>query len=152
MALDPCVRRVLCTLGAPVLISVRATVQPVVPLLEALRAQLQARLALLQIQVIPIQLARDTALLVLEQAQSVANLLPLGIIEDCADLGDVNAKLARGVEQATSAVEDLADDATRALTIETDLSAEIAELTNTINDINEFLEELNFCITQVQLS
>lgn len=147
MAFNPCVKAVLGTLSLPVLTTLRAVINAQVGVLTALQATLQARLAVLNVQVIPVRIARDAALNVLAEAQSVANLLPLDVIEGCADLGSLQASMSAGVEQATAGVRDLADDATRLLSLNVELTAQITELGTLISQLNDFDTTLQECIT-----
>ena len=147
MALDPCVGNILCTLSTPVLVSLRTLVTGQVAQIQALLAQLEARSITLGIQVIPIQVSRDLALAVLDQSQSIINLLPISLIQGCGDLGQVQQNLTDGVTQATSAVRDFADDATRVLSLKTEVDAQITQLNAQLTEFNEFLAEITNCIT-----
>ena len=143
MALHPCVKSVLRTLTGPALRSLRSLITANISTLQVLKAQLQTRLTKLQVQLVPIAAGRDAALAVLEQSRGVASILPLDVIRDCTDLGDLNAQMAEGIGQATAAVQDFADDATRLLTIKANLTAEIAKLDTLITRLNEWVAAID---------
>lgn len=148
MALDPCVKNIVCTLSVPVLTSLKALVEAQISITQSLLAQLQARSVTLGIQLVPIQVARDAAVAVLNESQSIANLLPLSLIEGCADLGSLQVNLTSAVQQATSAVADLADDATRTLSLQNELNLEIASLNTQLTDFNDFVTVIDECLAE----
>jgi len=148
MALDPCVKSVICTLSLPVLNATKALVEGTIVQLQALLNQLQARSITLGIQLVPVELARDAANAVLQEALSVSNLLPLGIIEGCADLGSIQQGLTAGVEQATAAVNDFADDATRLLSLQVELDLQIEQLNAEIQNAQDLVAVIDECIQE----
>jgi hypothetical protein len=150
MALDACVKSVLCTLSTPILSALRGTVQAQIAQVQSVLGILQARSLTLGIQLIPIELARDAANAVLQESQSIANLLPLSLIAGCGDLGRVRQNLNAAVEQATSGVNDLADDATRALSLKDETDAQIAELNAQLAEFNELVGTIDDCIAENQ--
>lgn len=150
MALDPCVRSILCTLSTPVLNSLRTLVTGQVTQITALLNVLQARSVTLGIQLIPVEIARDAAVAVLDESQSIINLLPVSLIEGCGDLGSLQQDLSDSVAQATAAVNDFADDATRLLSLQGEVSAEIAEVNARLARASEFLDLIDVCITEAQ--
>lgn len=148
MALNPCVKNVICTLSLPVLVSLKTIIVSSTAQLQSVLAVLQARSITLGLEVLPAELARDAALAVLQEAQSVANLLPLSLIEGCADLGTLQQDLSNGVAQATSAVESFANDATRTLSLKTEVDLGIDELSAAISRQNEFVTIIDECIDE----
>lgn len=148
MALNACVKSVLCTLSTPVLSALRGVVQAQIAQAQAVLGILQARSLTLGIQLVPIELARDAANAVLQESQSIANLLPLSLVEGCGDLGQVRQNLNAAVEQATASVNDFADDATRALSLKDETDARIAELNAQLAEFSELVDTITACISE----
>lgn len=148
MALDPCVKNVICTLSLPVLVGIRAVVVSSVAEMQSALNLLQAQSLTLGLETLPIALARNAATAVLQETQSIVNLLPLNLIEGCADLGTLQQDLSNGVSKATSAVDGWARDATRTLSLKAEVDLELDELAAAIGRQTEFLAALDECITE----
>ena len=113
-------------------------------------AQMQARSITLGIQLIPIQLARNAALLALGEAQSVVNFLPNSAIQGCQALGDLQRDLNDGFQRATADLEDLTRDATRMLSVKNELDADIEQLQAQLTQFSEYVDEITNCLAVVQ--
>lgn len=148
--LDPCISAVLCTLTAPVLISLRTIVDSNIVQIQALVASLQARSVLLGIQAVPIQVVRDQLVPLLQEVESTANILPITLLNQCPPLGQLQADWTDASRRATASVQDLADDLTRTVSLKTGLDAQLAELQATLAELQLLSAEISACITQVQ--
>lgn len=150
MDLSPCVSESLCTLSVPVLRSIDGVVQGTLAQLSALLAQLEARSASLSVTAAPLQVAASTANQVIGQTLSIANFLPLDVIETCADLGDIQQALAEDQRRATAAVNDLRDDLIRQTSLKTTLDQDIAKLRADIDRFTLFRDEIQKCIIELE--
>ena len=88
MALDACVRTILCGLGNPVLTAINGIVAAQIAQVDAEIVQVEASLALIGIAVAPIQALQGLAETVVGEARALANLIPLQLLTGCADLGN----------------------------------------------------------------
>ena len=141
---EECVYTILCGLSA----SVRNALQNVITSLTAsLNAQIVAyRSALLvyDVAVIPLELSRSILNGLLDIARSAATLVPLEIIEGCADLGDFNLDIVTSIDVITAELNDVIDDLNRILSFKDELEFLINELSavlDNFNDISLVLEE-----------
>lgn len=148
MALDPCVKNVICTLSLPVLTGLRAIIVSSVAEMQSALTLLQAQSITLGLETLPIALARNAANAVLQETQSIVNLLPLSLIEGCADLGTLQRDLSDGVAQATSAVDNWAKDATRTLSLKAEVDLGAGELAAALGRQTEFLTAIDECINE----
>lgn len=146
MALDPCVKDILCSLGAPALGAVNALIVSTESNLNALKSQLQVRGVTLGLQNAAINTLNSAAQSTIEGAASVTNLLPLASIQGCAPLGDFQGILSGSVEEASAAVDDLATDAIRAASIDDEVKARIAEIDIQIGFLNDVKSVIQECL------
>lgn len=146
--LDPCVKQIIGTLSLPVLVALKAVVVGVQTQLQAFLAVLEARSLTLGIQLVPTELARDAANAVLQEAESIANLIPVGLIDGCVDLGGVQQDISSAMRQATAGVNDFADAAAQTLSLQAEISAQIAELNVKLDRLSAFNDVIDESINE----
>lgn len=134
MALDDCVRRILCGLSSGAQQALALSLDAIVVQNNIAIAALQAQAAALQIKILPVQAARDAAQSVIQAAQETSRMLPLALIADCTDLGQLNLSVLRAVDRELAALLQIVDDLTRLLSIQNELAALIDQL-NVLNDL-----------------
>lgn len=145
MALNPCVAEILCALSAPVLGALKALIQTQVAEAQITITALSAQINVVNVALLPIEIARDLASDVLERVRSAATLVPLDLIAGCADLGDVNLNLNKTLDQATAEFEFALDEATRLLSFRDELQAQIDSLNLIITQFNDVLLTIEGC-------
>lgn len=146
--LNPCVKQIICTLSFPVLVALKAVIVGVQTQLQAFLAVLEARSLTLGIQLLPTELARDAANAVLQEAESVANLIPVGLIDGCVDLGGVQQDISSAMRQATAGVNDFADAAAQALSLQAATADEIASIRAKLDRLSAFNDVIDECINE----
>ena len=147
MALNPCVKDILCSLGAPALGALNALIVETESNLNSLKSQLQVRGVTLGIQESIIGTANQAVQSTLEGAGSVTNLLPLASIQGCAPLGDLQQVLQGSVEQAAAAADELTTDAIRATSVSGEVNARIAEIDTELSFLQSVKDVINECLT-----
>lgn len=150
MPLDPCVKSVLCTLGVPVLNALDTLVQSYIVAIDLQLAAISTHLTSLQIQLIPVNAFVDLATVVLEEAKSVTNFIPVRLMEGCADMGDIMQDINGIVDADLASLRDQLTDAVRITAIETELQAIQNELNTTSIEFTELRTLINECVVQNQ--
>jgi len=128
VALNPCVKQILCALGEATLGALNTLLQAQIAIIDAEIASVAAQLAVVDILTIPLEIARDVGQNALNSAQQVASLVPLNFIAGCADLGDLNVNLSRLLANASADFNDIINDLNRKLSLREELNALILEL------------------------
>jgi len=144
MALDACVKRILCGLSAGARQALNIALSAIVLQNNTLIATLQARLAILNIRLLPAEALRAAATAALQQAREAARMLPLALLADCADLGDLNVRLLLVVDREAAGLIQIIDDLNRLLAVQNELSALIAQL----GQLNELIAQLQDTIAE----
>ena len=137
MALNPCVRSILCALSGAVLGAVSSVIDTQIAALTAQITALQSQLLVLDVATLPVELSRNIALSVLASARGVAQLVPVELVAGCLDLGEFNFDLVTSIDAATAEVNDLVDDLNRLLSYKAELAALVAEYEGIIEQFNE---------------
>ena len=145
MALEACVREILCGLSAATLGAVSSIINAQRAILQAQVAALQAELLVLDVATLPLQVAREAALTALNTARSAITIVPLDLIAGCADLGDFNIGIDASLNAATGAVVDIIDDLNRLLSFREELNLLISEFNATIDLFDEVLLVIQEC-------
>lgn len=143
MALDPCVRQILCALGQASLAAITPILDTQIAALTAQKAAIVAQLVALDVASLPVQAANSLAQGVLTQARSIANLVPLQFVSGCVDLGDLNVGVNTALDSISAEATTVAEDLTRLLSFSEELNAlseEIDELITLFEDIKQEIE------------
>lgn len=146
--MDPCVKGVLCGLSLPVLRSLDALLVGVIGNVSSLLAQLEARSARISLLQAPLTVASNVATGVLDEALSVANILPLDLIEGCTDLGDIQSSIALNQRRAVAGAQDIADDLNRLTSLKTGLDQDIAKARADLERYASLRDVINDCIAE----
>lgn len=144
MALNECVQRILCGLSAGALQALGFALDALVVQNNIAIAALQARAAALSLKLVPLELARAGVEAALRAAQEASRMLPLALIADCADLGDLNTLTRQAIEREVAAVFLILDDINRLLSIQNELAALIGQLTR----LNDLIAEIKGVIAE----
>lgn len=123
MALDPCVKSILCTLKVPVLRALDGVIQLVIVEINTQLAGLTASLAILDVTLLPVNLAVGLAQQVIDQFKAAFQLVPVNIMEGCVDLGTAMGYLNDIADKATASLQDFLEDATALLSLQDELNA-----------------------------
>lgn len=145
MAVEDCVREILCALSGAVLGAIQSLIAAQRAALEAQVLALRAQLLTLDVATFPIQVARGFANAALAQARGAASLVPLELIAGCADLGDFNVDLVAAVDNVTAELNDIIDDANRLLSFRAELNALVLELERILEAFTEIETVIEEC-------
>lgn len=145
MALDPCVRIILCGLSNAVLQAIRGLVQAQLAIVSAQIIALEAQVARYNILANAVQAGANIVVGEIQQIKATANLVPLALIAGCADLGDLNIGINQTIDNFTAGMEAFVQDATRMLSFVDELNLAIASLQATQTLFNEVLATISTC-------
>jgi len=147
MALNPCVKQILCALSAPVLAALNAVISSQIALLRAQIVAAQAQLLALDITTAPLELARNIAQGLIDQAKAAATLVPFELIAECADLGDFNVNFVESLDALTADLNDIVDDLQRLLSFKEELQLLVNELEEVIEQFEGIQAVIEECAT-----
>lgn len=133
-----CALDVLLGLSVTVLRALSGLADVYIAQMQALVTQLQAQLVTARLALVPVQLAFGVVDAALQQANSIANLLPVSAFEGCADIGDFMGDRLDGIDEATRDLQELKMDITRKLSAVDELEARIAEANAALDELNVF--------------
>jgi hypothetical protein len=146
MALDQCVKEIICTLSSAALSSLNVLIDGQKSLLQAQITQYQTQLLQYDLIAPAIQASRDAAQLIVDEARSITNFIPLNIIADCVDLGDFYVNISGGIDLAIAYADDLTFEATRLLSYRDELNAIISEFNETIDQLTDIQRIISECL------
>jgi hypothetical protein len=147
MALNACVEQILCGLS-------QAALGALAPIIETQKAALAVQLNLIQAQLLALDVAKlpvEAALAVAQQAinatRAAGDLVPLDLIANCADLGDLFVDLSDGLDLVSAEAASIAQDAASLLSFSEELAALRNEIDDTIALYDEILALIATCFT-----
>lgn len=145
MALDPCVKQILCALEAPIRGAIGGVIS--LALLEAqnLLASAQASLAVTQLLLAPVVIANDIAKISLDQFNAINGLIPTNVMVGCASLGNVLGSINDVTAGATADIDNFLAEASSLLSLADELQGTVDSLNKTIDDLNEMEVTLLGC-------
>jgi len=123
MALNPCVKQILCALGNATLSSLNGLIQAQLLILDAKIIELDAELAVLDVLTFPLTALGAAAAEAVNAATASLSLVPLNLIAGCADLGDLNVNLTQILDNANADLQDYIVDINRKLSLKEELVA-----------------------------
>jgi len=123
MALNPCVKQILCALGNATLSSLNGLIQAQLLILDAKIIELDAELAVLDVLTFPLTALGAAAAEAVNAATASLSLVPLNLIAGCADLGDLNVNLTQILDDANADLQDYIVDINRKLSLKEELVA-----------------------------
>lgn len=145
MALDPCVKAILCPLGGAVLGALNGIISAQVAFLQAQVAVISAQLIALEVQLIPIELVRGLANTAIDAVRSAGNLVPLSLMSNCLGLGEMMVGLNNSLDAATAGANRILNEANRSLSFKAELQASVDEINATIDKLNELKVAISEC-------
>lgn len=145
MALDACVKNVLCGLDGALRTALQTAINTAKVALQAQLASLQAALTVLDITLAPVELIKDALTLVKDQANALNKLLPTNLFNGCVDLGN----LVQGINLANlnglGGLENALKDASRLLGARDEIEGEIAAINKQLETIGEIESIFSEC-------
>lgn len=145
MAVQECVKTILCPLGNSVLSALNGIISAQVAFLQGELAVITAQLVTLEVQLLPIQVVRGVANAAVAEVRAAGNLVPVAIMADCFDLGDMQMKLNASLDASVASVNQILNEANRILSFKAELEAEVAEIQATIEKLNGIKFALSEC-------
>jgi len=145
MALEPCVKALLCPLGNAVLGALKGILSAQIAFLQTQVAVISAQLIALEVQLIPIELARGLANTAIDAVRSAGNLVPLSVMSNCLGLGEMMVGLNNSLDAATAGANRILNEANRSLSFKAELEASVEEINATIDKLNELVAAIGEC-------
>ena len=145
MALNPCVREILCGLSGAVRTTLATIIEGYIAQLNAYRATLEAQLIYLDILTLPLQPLNALAQEALNQSKAGLNIVPLDLIGRCAGIGDLNNAISLNIDLAAASLNNITTDLNRLLSQSDEVRAVIAQVDTVISYYGEVLNEMDFC-------
>lgn len=142
---EPCVRLVLCPLGAAFVHAVTSVIALLKAQLAAQRALLQSLLQVIEIQLIPIRAGREAALIVLNQARSAADIIPVELVGNCVRLGRFTADIRSTIDTTIADVQDFSRELEQLLSFQDEVQARLDELDEIIDRYTSIEVSLQGC-------
>lgn len=145
MALPACVQAVLCGLSATTRNALSALVRSYVTQLDIAISGLRAKLVVLNILTVPPQLLNTIVQEVITEVKAGANLIPLSVIGQCIEVGDLNVSIQQNLDLILSDANIIANDLSRLLSFKDEVESLITELQATINTYQQVISMLDAC-------
>lgn len=146
MALDPCVKQILCALSDSALRSVQGLIDGQVAILEAQIAVYQTQILQYDILSLPVVATQQALQQVVDEVKESAFLIPLNAISQCADLGKFNLNLQQSIDVALGATNDVLFELTRLLSYKEELNFLVSELNNAIDQFTNISAIIDQCL------
>ena len=147
MAFNPCLKSILCALGQATLDALNTVLQAQLVVIDAQIAAFTAQLAILDILTLPLSAAAVVAQEAINAANQVVSLVPLGLISDCADLGDLNVNLTQVLDNANADFQDIVTDLNRKLSFKDEINAGLEQLAEVRQQFSDILLTIEECST-----
>ena len=146
MALNPCVKQILCGLSDATLRTLQSLINGQVAILQAQIVVYQTQLLQYDVLALPVEAARAAAQAVVDKVRNSAYLIPLNLISNCVDLGKFNLNLQQSIDVATAVADDYLYETTRLLSYRDDLNALIAELNAAVTQFTDISSVIDQCL------
>lgn len=147
MAVDACVKAILCPLGNAVLSALTGIISSQVVVLQGELISLGATLATLEVQLIPITITQGLANAALGTVTSIGNLVPIRLVANCTDLGDNLQDLNASIENTRARINQILNEANRSLSFKAEIEQQIAAINATIDRLNDLKAAIAECQT-----
>jgi len=145
VALANCVKLVLCGLSAATRNAIVGILQGYVGVLNAQITSLEVELVALNIATAPVALANSAVQSFINQVKAGANIVPLNLIGECFDLGQLNEAVQVNLDLALVDANIIANDLERLLSFKAELDATILDLQTTIELYTEVIATIKVC-------
>jgi hypothetical protein len=149
MAFEACVQQILCSLSESALNDTQNLIDGQITLLQTQIAAYQTQLLQYDLIAPLIIASRNAAQTIVDQGKDVARFIPLRLIEDCADLGNLTEDIQASIGNALYTADDLAFEATRLLSYREELNAIVNELNAAIEELTDFRVLIDECLAGV---
>ena len=148
MALNQCVKQILCGLSDAVLRSIQGIIDGQVAILEAQIVIIQTQLIQYDVLAIPVEATRDIAQAAIDAVRQSVTLVPLNLISNCVDLGNFNLNLSQSLDLATSTLDEVAFEAIRLLSYRDELNGLVNEINGTIEQFTDIRGVIDECLAR----
>ncbi len=143
---EDCVPRILCGLNRAIQNALRQVIQIHLTQLNAYLVSLEAYLVYLNILTAPVNLLAGTINQILVEARGALNFLPINLVAQCADLGDIHESINEAINASLAGVERTKNELNRYLSLKDDVEAQITAIKRqleVLTQINIILESCN---------
>ena len=145
MALDQCVKSILCGLGDAALRSIQALINSQVALIQAQILIYQTQLLQFDILALPVEAAQAAVQSIVDEAREAAAIIPLNQISECVDLGEFNVNLNDALNLVLAGFDDITAEAISLLSYRDELNAIVEELNATITQFTDISGVIDEC-------
>lgn len=145
MALNPCVKVIVCALSEGVRGALNSTIDLYLAQLRAQILLLEAQILKYDVLLLPVQAANAAAQAALNQLRSVAGLIPSNLIENCVDMGDITLNFQAVIDTASGDLNDFTQDATRLLSVREELNFLVEQYNQIIDQFNDLKAVIAGC-------
>lgn len=132
MALDECLKTILCGIGSAAISMLESALQAQVLAAQAALAVIDAEIIQADILGAPFAVAAQLVQEVVDEAKGVLNIVPLNLIGTCTDLGELNVSIRQQIDDYTAEAVSVLNDAAALLSYSDELRALKAELQDLI--------------------
>jgi hypothetical protein len=145
VALNPCVKQIVCSLSAAVLGALDSAIQLQIANLTVQKNVIEAQILKYDVLGIPIQFANEAAQYALNQLRGFAALIPTNLVAGCADMGNININVQRSIDTVSGGLADITQDATRLLSVREELAFLDQQYSEAISQFNQFRAVIAEC-------
>ena len=146
MALNSCVKQILCTLSSAALREIKSILNTQREIIQAQISIYQAQKLQFDIISIPLNSAKAAADLIINKAKKSSALVPISAMAGCADLGDIMVKIQNSISPTISTLEDYSFEASRLGNISISTSGLIDDLNNTLDQFDLLDAVIDECL------
>ncbi len=148
MALEACVKQILCTLSDSALRKLQSIIDSQKALIQVQITAIQTQLIQYDIASKPVVMIKQAADLAIKEIQQTAGIIPLSMISGCGDLGDFNLNLKENMNTALQVYEDTAYELTRLLSYKEELNALVNDLNAMLDQYTEIRDIMDDCLAR----
>jgi len=123
----PCVKSLLCGLNAAAQAALKSALNVVIAQLSAVIAGLLVQLAILDILLLPLNVAKSLAVTLAQELKGLLNIIPLNLVKGCAPFGLSIDGINITIDQKIAEAEKIVQNANRYLSIRNEIQAAVAE-------------------------
>lgn len=148
MALDACVKQIICSLSAGVLGALDDAIDVQLAQLQGAVVAAQAQILKYDVLALPVQAANTAAQAALAQLKAFAGLVPSNLITGCTDMGNITIEMQRAIDGVAGPLNDYTQDLARLLSIREELNALVEEYNQIIDTLNQLKAVIAECALQ----
>ncbi len=143
--MNPCVQAILCGLARPVQEAIAGILTAQKAVISAAIAVLQAQVVQLEILLAPFTAARDLAQAAKDALSGSISIVPSAVFAECFDLGTLSLSLSAQLDKLTAPLDDLILNVDRKLALLDELNDEIASLNDRLAFYDEIIAVIEAC-------